>query len=293
MIHPSVKIVEYDIPHFMKTFLTLIILALVGVSAWYFVTQNKQTEIVTVTTNNTDTLLVVKDSIINAGAYDSVPLGFYQGMLPCRNCEGIQRTIMFTSDADFTMEELNWGKGTTASKTRGSWSDNDGIFVLSQKGKIISKYKLVKDSLINIEYNGTKIPDSLSKQYVLFKKNTSPQNASWQQRKSEGIDIVGNGTEPFWSIEIDKEKLILFRLAGIDKPVIIPVEKPTMTKDSIVYSVNTDAGVPLKISISSRFCNDGMSDHLYEYKMTVWYKSKIYKGCAVTLTDEAISYAVK
>ena len=277
----------------MKTFLTLIILALVGVSAWYFLTQHKQTEVITVTTNKTDTLLVVKDSIINAGTYDTVPLGFYQGMLPCKTCEGIQRTVMFTADAGFTMEELNWGKGTAARKTQGTWSEEQGLFVLSQKGKIVSKYRLVKDSLINTEFNGIKIPDSLSKQYVLFKKNTSPQNASWQQRRSEGIDIVGNGTEPFWSIEIDKEKLILFRLADADKPVIIPIEKPIITKDSTVYAVSTDAGVPLKISISAVFCNDGMSDHLYEYKMTVWYKTKVYKGCAVMLSDAATSYASK
>ncbi|MHA4842952.1 copper resistance protein NlpE N-terminal domain-containing protein [Flavitalea antarctica] len=275
----------------MKTFLTLIILGLIGVSAWYFITQEKQPEVITVTTNNTDTVLIVKDSIINAGNYETVPLGFYQGMLPCRTCEGIQRTVMFTADQGFIMEELNWGKSTTAVKSQGTWSENNGVFILSQKGKIVSRYKLVKDSLINTEYNGAKIPDSLSKQYVLFKKNTSPQNASWQKRRSEGIDIVGNGTEPFWSIEIDKEKLILFRLAGADKPVIIPIEKPVITKDSTVYAVSTDAGVPLKISILSRFCNDGMSDHLYEYKMTVWYNNKVYKGCAVMLGDATGSYA--
>ena len=268
----------------MKTFLSLIILALVGVTAWYFITQNKTPEVVTVTTTNTDTLVVVKDSIINANTFDTIPAGFYQGMLPCKTCEGVQRTVMFDAD-EFKMEELNWGKGTTARKTEGTWAQENGLFVLYQKGKIVSKYKLVKDSLINTEYNGSRIPDSLSAQYVLFKKNTSPQNVSWKQRRSEGIDIVGNGTEPFWSIEIDKEKLILFRLADTQKPVIIPIEKPKMTKDSVVYSVSTDAGVPLKISISSKFCNDGMSDHLYEYKMTVWFKGQVYKGCAVMLTD--------
>lgn len=274
----------------MKTFLSLIILALVGVTAWYFITQHKTTEVVTVTNTNTDTLVIVKDSIINANSFDTVPAGFYQGMLPCKNCEGIQRTVMFDSENEFTMEEVNWGRGTTATRSQGTWEKEKGIFVLSQKGKIISKYKLVKDSLINTEHNGTRIPDSLSSQFVLFKKNTSPQNVSWKQRRSEGIDIVGNGTEPFWSIEIDKEKLILFRLADTDKPVLIPIEKPLMTRDSVVYSVSTDGGTPLKISISSRFCNDGMSDHLYEYKMTVWYKNKTYKGCAVMLSGDSDAY---
>jgi len=43
-------------------------------------------------------MVIVKDSIINAGHFDSIPSGFYQGMLPCKNCEGIQRTILFLFD---------------------------------------------------------------------------------------------------------------------------------------------------------------------------------------------------
>jgi uncharacterized membrane protein len=269
----------------MKTFLTLIILAIIGATAWYLLSDYRHGTTITHTTTNTDTLVIVKDSIINANAFENSPTGFYQGMLPCKNCEGIQRTIHFTEDNDFIMEELNWGKGTVAKRTEGSWLNENGMFFLSQNGKVIAKYRLVKDSLINFENNGTRIPDSLANQYALLKKNNLPQNVSWKQRRTEGIDIVGNGTEPFWSIEIDKEKLILFRLASSDKPVIVPVVKPVTTKDSVVYSVVTDAGVPLKISISSKFCSDGMSDHLYEYKMTVWYKGQAYKGCAVMLNN--------
>ena len=89
------------------------------------------------------------------------------------------------------------------------------------------------------------------------------------------------------SVEIDNEKFILFKLTKSEKPVIIPIEKPVITKDSTVYTVVTEAGATLKISISSTFCNDGISDHLYEYKMTVWYKGQIYKGCAVVLNPAA------
>jgi uncharacterized membrane protein/uncharacterized lipoprotein NlpE involved in copper resistance len=270
----------------MKTFLILIILAIVGVTAWYLVTQHKQTEVVTVTTVNTDTLTVIKDSIVHSGNFDSVPEGFYQGMLPCNGCEGLQRTIFFESDGSYRMEELDWGKSSIARKSEGTWSqDENNSFSLNRNGKKVARYKLIRDSLINTENNNIKIADSLSAKYALFKKNTGPQNASWQKRKSEGIDIVGTGTEPFWSIEIDKEKLILFRLLGVDKPVIVPIEKPSISKDSTTYSVKTDGGVSLKISISSAFCGDGMSDHLYEYKMNVYYRDKVYKGCAVMLTD--------
>lgn len=232
-----------------------------------------------------DTMVIVRDSFINARSYDTIPAGFYQGMLPCKNCEGIQRTIMFYGDDHFRMEELEWGKSTDSRKTEGTWVRDKERFTLYVGDKVLSKYKLVKDSLINTENSGSRVPDSLFRQYVLFKKNIAPENPLWKKRKSEGVDIIGNGNEPFWSMEIDNDKFILFKLSTLAKPVIVPIEKPSINRDSTVYSVLTEAGNPLKISISSKFCNDGVSDHLYEYKMNVWYKGQLYKGCAVILND--------
>jgi uncharacterized membrane protein len=273
----------------MKTFILLIVIVAIGAGAWFYYSGYRITKPVPgTTTTTTDTLVIVKDSIINAKMFDTIPSGFYQGMLPCKGCEGIQRTIIFSGDDQFKMEELTWGKGTAAKKTVGTWEKEKEKFVLYRDGKAVAKYKLVKDSLINIESNGARIPDSLSQQYVLFKKNMAPENASWKKRKSEGIDIIGNGNDPFWSVEIDNEKLILFKFAADAKPVIVPIEMPVITRDSTVYSVTTESGAVLKISISSKFCNDGVSDHVYEYKMTSWYKGQVYKGCAAIMSPGSL-----
>lgn len=266
----------------MKAFVILLVVILLAGVAWFFISVYQAPKPVAEKTVITDTMVVVKEKIINANTFDTIPSGFYQGMLPCKGCEGVQRTILFMADR-YKMEELNWGKGAPPKKTEGTWETEKGRFVLYQNDKIVAKYKIVKDSLINIENSGTYIPDSLSRQYVLFKKNTAPENLSWRKKKSEGIDIVGNGNDPFWNVEIDNEKLILFKAATFDKPVIVPIERPVITKDSTVYSATTEAGNVLKISISSKFCTDGVSDHLYEYKMTVWFKGQMYKGCAVIL----------
>lgn len=268
----------------MKTFLFFLIVGILGVISWYFISGYQLSKPAQQSLTITDTMVIVKDSIINARAFDTVPVGFYQGMLPCKGCEGIQRTIMFSND-HFNMEELSLGKGAEAKKTQGNWEIEKGKFLLYRNDKVVSRYRLVKDSLINIENNGIRIPDSMSNQYVLFKKNTTTENLSWKRRSTEGIDIIGNGSDPFWSIEIDNEKLILFKLATSEKPVIVPIEKAVITKDSITYSVITEAGSALKISISSKFCTDGISDHLYQYKMTVWYKSEMYKGCAIMMNE--------
>lgn len=269
----------------MKTFLVLLLLVIIGVGIWFYKTGYKLTKSEPETITVNDTTILVKDSIriINAAVFDTIVSGFYLGMLPCKTCEGIQRSIMFSDDGSFKMEDLSWGKGTQAKKTEGKWEKEKGKFLLYVNDKIVSRYKLVKDSLINTENSGIHIPDSLSRQYVLFKKNTAPLNPSWKKRKSEGIDIIGNGSDPAWSVEIDNAKLILFKLATSQKPVIVPIEIPVISRDSTVYSAVTDGGTDLKISISSKFCNDGVSDHLYEYKMTVWYKGQMYKGCAVIL----------
>jgi hypothetical protein len=99
----------------MKVFLFVLLIAAIGVAGWYIISQYQSAnKPVSDKTTITDTMLIVKDSIINANTFDSIPSGFYQGMLPCKNCDGVQRTILFSADDQFKMEELSWGKGTPA-----------------------------------------------------------------------------------------------------------------------------------------------------------------------------------
>ncbi len=71
-------------------------------------------------------------------------------------------------------------------------------------------------------------------QYALVKRELAGLNPSWKQKQNEGIDFIGVGNEPFWSLEIDNEKMIVFKLVDWKKPVIVSVETPIVTKDSTV-----------------------------------------------------------
>src|ERR1700722_13442204 len=142
----------------MKAFFIFLLIVGIALAAWYFISEYQSPKPVSGKTVITDTMLIVKDSIINANTFDTIPSGFYQGMLPCKNCEGVQRTILFSADDQFKMEELDWGKGTPAKKTEGTWQKEKERFVLSLNDKVVAKYRLVKDSLINTENNGTYIP---------------------------------------------------------------------------------------------------------------------------------------
>lgn len=202
---------------------------------------------------------------------DSLPQGAYQGMYPCKGCEGIQQTILFTEDKKYRLEEVTWGKSARPKKTEGIWEKKNGMVVMHQPGRPPLRFFLKKDSLFT---------DSL--QYALVKRELATINPSWKQKQTEGIDFIGVGNEPFWSMEIDNEKMIRFKLADWKKPIMVPFEKPSVTKDSIIY--NLLSGINhLRITVYSQFCSDGMSDFLYQYKVAIAFKGDHYRGCGVML----------
>lgn len=232
---------------------------------------NEKTVFVNDTTHVQDTVIFIKDSAMAASFGDSLPLGAYQGMYPCKGCEGIQQTILFMADKKYRLEELTWGKSSVPKKTEGIWERKNGMIWMYQPGRPPLKFFLRKDSLFT---------DSL--QYALVKRELATLNPSWKQKQAEGVDFIAVGNEPFWSLEIDNEKMILFKMADWKKPVIVPVEKPVVSKDSTHYTLKTEGSL-LRITVYPQFCSDGMSDFLYQYKVAVGFKGSVYKGCGVKL----------
>jgi uncharacterized membrane protein len=231
----------------------------------------EKTVFVNDTTHVQDTVIFIKDSTMAAAFADSLPDGAYQGMYPCKGCEGIQQTVLFTPDKKYRLEELTWGKSSVPKKSEGIWEKKNGMVVMHEPGRPPLRFFLRKDSLFT---------DSL--QYALVKRELAVINPSWKQKQIEGIDFIGVGNEPFWSLEIDNEKMIEFKLADWKKPIIVPVEKPSVTKDSTTYNLLSGTN-PLRVTVYSQFCSDGMSDFLYQYKVAVTFKGIVYKGCGVML----------
>jgi len=230
-----------------------------------------KTVFVSDTTHVQGTDIFVKESSPAGTFADSLPSGAYQGMYPCKGCEGIQQTILFTDDKKYRLEEVSWGKTGVAKKTEGIWERKNGLIWLYQPGRIPLRFFLKKDSLFT---------DSL--QYALGKKQLASTNTAWNRMANDGIDFLAIGNEPFWNAEIDNEKQIKFRLADWSKPVIYQIQQPVVSKDSTVYKLSPDEN-PLTITILSEFCSDGMSDFLYQNKVIVKYKGMTYTGCGIKL----------
>jgi uncharacterized membrane protein len=240
----------------------------------------------TLTIKSTDTVRLTRDSIINQPVSYAIPAGFYQGMLPCKSCEGIQQTILFESDNSFKTEEVNWGTKTPPKKQEGKWEKKSDTILLYVNNKLASKFRFHLDSLVTLFRDGKAIDAGDMQNYLLLRKTSAGANTAWREKGEQGIDFYGVGNEPFWNIEIDNEKMILFKLADWQKPVIVPIEKPKIYNDSTVYIIPDSTR--LHITIINEFCSDGMSDFLYEQKIQVRYKGQLYKGCGMWLGSSKV-----
>ena len=244
----------------------------------------QETVYLTDTTSVQDTVIFLKDSVVATNFADSLPSGAYQGMFPCKGCEGIQQTILFNDDKSYQQEQLAWSKDAVLKASEGTWQRKEGKIELSQNNKTAIILMKKRDTLYAVNINGVLVNDS--SKYILTKRKLAANNAVWNKKRSQGIDFTGLGNEPFWTLEIDNEKFILFNLAGWKKPAIVPIEKPVIdNEDSTLYNLKSDT-TRWTVTIFPQFCSDGMSDYLYQYKVNINYKGTLYKGCGILLNDK-------
>jgi uncharacterized membrane protein len=230
-----------------------------------------------------DTLTSIKDSTIASNYSDSLlPLGAYQGIFPCPDCDGIQQTILFT-EYIFKQEQMVWGENKTLKSSEGTWQKRNDTIKLMQNGKPVMDLIKKGDTLFPITIRGIRLINS--SKYFLTKRTLAINNPIWNNKQKIGIDFEATGNEPFWNLEIDKHKFISFKNPEWKKPIVVRTEKPIITRDSIFYGLKSDTTV-WTITILPQFCNDGMSDYLYQYKVIVNYNGTRYKGCGVMLSNK-------
>jgi len=98
---------------------------------------------------------------------------------------------------------------------------------------------------------------------------------------------TGGGNEPFWHIEVIKNKKISFLLADVGVPVDFPYKEPkTLFNKAIVYETST-GDKKLRLEIRKKECSDGMSNFVYPYSIFVSVNEMKYTGCAETPAEQA------
>src|SRR5688572_20487212 len=226
-------------------------------------------------------------TVVTVKQVDSVALGYagtYSGYVPCADCDGIVTYLVLKPDMTYRLEETYAGKSDTAKRYNGTWVRDNKKVVLDDRGSVRTSYLSEDNKLIQLDNEGNRITGNLGNKYMLTKSAPNTENAAWNAKKNAGVDFIGLGNEPFWSIEIDKGKSVSFNTPNMKQPVTIPYADPVVKDGISEYHVETE-GTKMDISLFPQFCSDGMSDNLYEYKVVLKYNGKKYNGCGVLLNS--------
>lgn len=233
-----------------------------------------------------DTVGVVQDSTNEVdlpwAVRDTALLGFYEGLLPCKDCQGIKHTLLLKDSGRFKLEEFTLGRSTFPQKREGRWTRIGDSLRLMANQKLILTYHIEKDSLKIGYQEGNPIPDSVSKNYKIGRVPEASSNLAWKKLAQAGVDFYAVGNEPFWNLQMNKQRAILFKVADLPKPLVFNVRPPRVNKDSTYYLVDS-ASARLEITVFNEFCSDGMSDNRFEYRVHVRYKGQTFKGCGTYL----------
>jgi len=88
------------------------------------------------------------------------------------------------------------------------------------------------------------------------------------------------GTEPFWSVEIEFDKLVY---SGVDRAETEMANPGPSFQDGYFVIASRDAdGQPFTVTLREMECSDGMSDRAYPLEAEVLYEGEALKGCANT-----------
>ena len=91
---------------------------------------------------------------MNSTIADSLPLGAYQGIFPCKDCDGVQQTILFNADKTFREEQMIWSKNEAPKISEGYWQIKNGKIELIQNNKPVINFIKKRDTLFAVKLMG-------------------------------------------------------------------------------------------------------------------------------------------
>lgn len=221
-----------------------------------------------------------KSVIVDSAALTKT--GIYGGFIPCPDCRGISTFLLLNADMTYRIEETHYMKEDKFSQSGGNWKMENGKIYLYENNTEKLSFISDEEKLWQLDVQGNRISGNMGNKFVLNKQQMADKQRL-KDKSDAGIDFIGHGNEPFWSLEIDKGKNIIFNSPNMSKPDTMAYTEPAVSGNLRKYHVQTEK-TKLDVRLSSRFCSDGMSDFLYEYKVSLEYNGKSYSGCGLVLT---------
>lgn len=234
--------------------------------------------------------------------------GVYAGEVPCASCAGIDYRINLRPD--FTYEARMVYKGEPAEQDTvelsGSYGfTEDGILVLEKEEPGMNYFRVEPARLRMLNLEGKEITGELADKYVLTEltrapgrsapaqEGEGPNNALMRKLHEQGIDFYARGNEPFWSLDLDFEKIFRFNaMSGME--INTPPVEGAMAMDAdpprTLYAAEVEAGT-LRFTIIGEACTDNMSGEMFTHTIEVEAKNGVdeelttFKGCGRYVTD--------
>lgn len=208
--------------------------------------------------------------------------GYYTGFSPCTDCKNIIRKILFLPDQRFHLMDEFDGKEAPPVQADGQWQIKNNQLQLLVNNTVTKRFAVTTKGLSELNSSGT--PITRRSDAYLTRKMIGADNTAWMEKKAAGIDFFSLGNEPFWLMEIDKDKHISFLQVDNEKPVLFPYTAAETQNGQWTWNVQTETD-KLQIIVNRQFCSDGMSDNWYEYKVAINFNGIAYAGCGVKLND--------
>lgn len=126
-----------------------------------------------------------------------------------------------------------------------------------------------------------------------FKEGNDPDR--FKQQLDRGVGFLASGNEPFWSLEINFDSEMTFKIPdGYTISVPVPEVVKAMDANVVRYAATTEKGT-LTVQIQKMECINDMSGEKMDFQVTVDTKQhadkdlKIFKGCGCYLSDYRIN----
>ena len=106
----------------------------------------------------------------------------------------------------------------------------------------------------------------------------------WEHAKLSGVDFRGVGNEPGWVLEMRHGDKTRFEYDYGQSEITVFTPKPRidLANRASVWEMQSDAG-DFVVTIDGTRCDDTMSDHSYESRVTVKLGDRVFPGCGRAL----------
>ena len=206
--------------------------------------------------------------------------GFYTGIIPCIDCFSITRKILLLADHQFHFIDVYNGKDAAPLETMGRWQTTNDQLQLLVNNQEFKHFAVTNKGLSELSMIGAPAP--LYPDTYLSATIIGADNIAWMEKKAAGIDFFALGNEPFWLMEIDKDKQISFLRVDSTAPTVFAYVPPVQQNGQYMFNVKKESD-SMQIVIKPEFCSDGMSDNWYEFRVEVKVSGVNYLGCGVKL----------